>query len=91
MSSTTESQALERLLPGQEILFGGNRVVRVSEELAAAFQPGDQIRVVERTGELLHIHGAQARVAAATPGVEGIAGACVAVSTATAPAKAVGV
>ncbi len=67
-SSSPESQALERLTAGQEILFGGNRVVRVSEELAAAFQPGDQIRVIERTGELLHIPGTEARVVAEAVG-----------------------
>ena len=62
-SESPEPRALERLLPGQEILFGGNRVVAVSEELAAAFQPGDQIRIVESTGELLHLTCAEARVA----------------------------
>jgi glutamate-5-semialdehyde dehydrogenase len=65
MASTTQRpQALERLTPGQEILFGGNRVVEVPEELAAAFESGDQIRVVERTGELLHLPCAEARLAA---------------------------
>ncbi len=61
MSSATST--LERLSPGQEILFGGNRVVRVSEALAAAFAPGDQLRVVEDNGELLHIPAAEAAVA----------------------------
>jgi glutamate-5-semialdehyde dehydrogenase len=65
MSSTApQIGSLEGLSAGQEILFGGNRVVRVSHELAEAFRPGDQIRVVERTGELLHIPAAEARVAA---------------------------
>lgn len=58
------SRPLERLVAGQEIVFGGNRLARVSEALAEAFQPGDQIRVVERTGELLHVPAAEARVAA---------------------------
>ena len=39
------SGKLQRLTAGQEILFGGDRVVRVPPELADAFQPGDQIRV----------------------------------------------
>lgn len=61
MSSAIEP--LERLSAGQEILFGGNRVVRVPEALARAFAPGDQLRVVEGTGELLHIPAAEAAVA----------------------------
>ena len=59
------SGKLERLAAGQEILFGGDRVIPVSQQLADAFQPGDEIRVVERTGELLHIPGREAAVAAA--------------------------
>ena len=60
-----ETRALEQLVAGQEILYGGNRVVRVSAELAAAFRPGDQIRIVERTGELLHIPSDEAGIASA--------------------------
>ena len=47
---SVESRSLERLTAGQEILFGGDRVVTVSPELADAFAPGDQVRIVERTG-----------------------------------------
>ncbi len=46
---------LEKLTPGMEIVYGGDRVTRVSEELAAAFGPGDRLIVVQDTGELLHI------------------------------------
>jgi len=62
------ASALERLEPGQPILFAGNRVVRVSEALAAAFEPGDQLRVVERTGALLHVPRREAEVASAAVG-----------------------
>ncbi|NRA00291.1 MAG: aldehyde dehydrogenase family protein [Myxococcales bacterium] len=62
---SVESRSLERLTAGQEILFGGDRVVTVSPELADAFAPGDQVRIVERTGELLHIPREEAAVAAA--------------------------
>lgn len=41
------------------MLFGGNRVATVSEELAAAFVPGDRIVVVQSTGDLLHIPAAE--------------------------------
>ena len=64
-SQSPETRALEQLVAGQEILFGGNRVVRVSAELAAAFRPGDQVRIVERTGELLHIPSNEADIASA--------------------------
>jgi glutamate-5-semialdehyde dehydrogenase len=58
------SGLLDQLSAGQEILFGGNRVTHVSAELAAAFQAGDQIRVIETTGELLHIPAREAQIAA---------------------------
>lgn len=37
------------------IIFAGNRVTRVSSELAAAFRSGDRLVVVQDTGVLLHI------------------------------------
>ena len=55
---------LERLEPGQQIVFGGDRVVTVPADLAAAFAPGDALLVDEATGELLHVT-ADARRAAA--------------------------
>ena len=62
---SAEPRKLERLVAGQQILFGGDRVAIVSAELAGAFAPGDQLRVVERSGELLHIPAAEVAVAAA--------------------------
>ncbi len=35
--------------------YGGDKLARVSKELAAAFQPGDHLVVVQSTGDLLHI------------------------------------
>lgn len=46
---------LEALNPGQAIPFGGTRVARVSEELAAAFAPGDSLIVLHDDGTLLHV------------------------------------
>ena len=46
---------LERLVGGQQIPFGGDRVACVSDELAEAFRPGDRLVVVQDTGALLHI------------------------------------
>ena len=54
---------LERLEPGQPIVFGGDRVVTVPPELAAAFQPGDALLVDERIGELLHVPAAARQAA----------------------------
>lgn len=42
--------------------FGGDRLAFVSEELAAAFLPGDSLLVSQRTGELFHIHMETRRV-----------------------------
>ncbi|MHB9132687.1 MAG: aldehyde dehydrogenase family protein [Armatimonadota bacterium] len=57
-------QLLNELTAGMPVLYGGNRVTHVSPELAAAFQPGDRLLVVEATGDLLHIPAAVQAVAA---------------------------
>jgi glutamate-5-semialdehyde dehydrogenase len=48
-------EPLDQLTAGMPIPFGGDRVTRVSEALAAAFRPGDRLIVVQKTGELLHV------------------------------------
>jgi glutamate-5-semialdehyde dehydrogenase len=48
-------EELTSLESGQPIVFGGNRIARVSATLAAAFKPGDRLVVVEDTGDLLHV------------------------------------
>ena len=55
---------LESLEPGQRVIVGGDRVVTVSEGLAAAFVPGDALFVTSH-GELVHVP-AVARQAAAS-------------------------
>ena len=45
------------------IVWGGSHVTLVSEELAAAFAPGDQLVVVQETGDLLHIPADVERIA----------------------------
>jgi len=47
--------ALEKLTPGMPIVWGGDRVSLVSEDLAARFTAGDRLLVMQRTGDLLHI------------------------------------
>ena len=46
---------LTRLEPGMAIPYGGNRVTRVSADLADAFSEGDSLIVVQDTGALLHV------------------------------------
>lgn len=46
---------LERLTAGMMIPFGGDRFTVVPDDLAARFEPGDRLIVVDRTGDLLHI------------------------------------
>ncbi len=53
------STPLTGLTPGMPIVYGGNRVVTVGEDLAAAFRPGDRLVVVQDSGDLLHIPGAE--------------------------------
>ena len=56
------SVALEQLIAGQSIPFGGDRQTVISEELAAAFRPGDRLVVVQNTGDLLHIPAAEHQI-----------------------------
>ena len=46
---------LTQLTPGQPIIYGGNRVTYVPDELAASFAAGDRLVVVHETGDLLHV------------------------------------
>ena len=45
------------------ILYAGNRVTYVDEELAASFQRGDRLIVVQSTGDLLHVPAADHEIA----------------------------
>ncbi|MDE0232310.1 MAG: aldehyde dehydrogenase family protein [bacterium] len=55
---------LTRLTPGMAIPYGGDRVTLVTEELAAAFAPGDRLVVVQSTGDLLCIPATDWEIAA---------------------------
>ncbi len=59
---------LDRLTAGMAVIYGGNRITYVSDELAAAFAPGDRVVVVQTSGELLHIPAATWDVATAAVG-----------------------
>ena len=61
----SESSQLKELAAGTPILFGGNRLLRVSEDIAARFEPGDSLMVVEATEEMLLIPASERRIAQA--------------------------
>ena len=56
---------LTKLEPGMAIVYGGNQVVTVPEDLAEAFADGDRLVVVQDAGDLLHIPEAAWSVATA--------------------------
>ena len=60
------TEALTHLTAGMALLAGGDRIIRVSDELAAAFGPGDRLAVVGE--DVLHIPAAESAVAAAAVG-----------------------
>jgi glutamate-5-semialdehyde dehydrogenase len=65
-----DTTRLQRLEPGMPIVYGGDRVTHVDEDLAAAFAPGDALVVLQDRGDLLHVpradrEAAQAAVTAA--------------------------
>jgi glutamate-5-semialdehyde dehydrogenase len=49
------TQRLTHLEAGMKVLFGGDKVTEVTPELAAAFEAGDHLIVVQSTGDLLHV------------------------------------
>ncbi len=67
MSSPTVDAAsgrLTELTVGQPIVYGGDRVAVVSDELAASFRPGDRVVVDPTSGTLLHVPEREHRIAA---------------------------
>lgn len=49
------ADTLTTLQTGMPIVYGGNKVVTVDQDLAESFRPGDRLVVVQDTGALLHI------------------------------------
>jgi glutamate-5-semialdehyde dehydrogenase len=49
---------LDKLTPGMIVPYGGDRAAVVTDALAAAFQPGDQLLVLQDTGDLLRVPAA---------------------------------
>lgn len=75
-----EPRPLERLTAGQPIIFGGDRVTAVGDELASAFRAGDRLIVVQETGDLLHVpageHATASRAVTAAVDAFGALAAC---------------
>lgn len=62
------NSVLTSLDPGMPIVYGGNKVTHVGDELAAAFVEGDRLVVVQDTGALLHIPAAEWDIATGAVG-----------------------
>ena len=56
-------EKIEKLTAGMPIVWGGDRVTRVSEGLADAFQPGDSLIVMQSDGSLLHVPASEQAIA----------------------------
>jgi len=54
---------LDRLTPGMPVPWGGDKLAFVSDQLAAAFEPGDRLIVIQETGDLLRVPAAAAAAA----------------------------
>ncbi|HUF97085.1 MAG TPA: aldehyde dehydrogenase family protein [Ilumatobacter sp.] len=62
------SHLLDHLESGQIIVYGGNRVAHVSDELARAFRTGDHVLVDPSSGSLLHVPASEQELVAAAVG-----------------------
>ncbi len=76
-----EPTELTELRAGQQVIYAGNRVATVTEELAAVFRPGDRVIVDPTTATLLHVPAID--YAAATDAVGAAERAFAALSTCT--------
>lgn len=59
-SNGTRTGELSSLEPGMVIPFGGRHWVRVDEDLARVFRPGDRLLVLQTDGTLIHVTSAVA-------------------------------
>ncbi len=75
-AETLARPRLTSLEVGQKIPFGGSSWVEVSAELAAAFEAGDHLVVVQDSGDLLHIPRAVVAITdtAVAAAIEGFVG-----------------
>lgn len=64
-SAAVAVDTLTGLTPGMLLPYGGNKCTRVPDEVAARFQPGDHLIVVQSDGTVLHVPAAQQALVAA--------------------------
>ncbi|MFZ1309448.1 MAG: glutamate-5-semialdehyde dehydrogenase, partial [Candidatus Microthrix parvicella] len=64
----TATEPLCELTEGMPIVVGGDRIVRVTAELASSFTDGDRLLTVPSTGALLHVPASVGRVTEAAVG-----------------------
>ncbi|MEM7125595.1 MAG: aldehyde dehydrogenase family protein [Chloroflexota bacterium] len=57
-------ETLDKIEAGMPVLTASGSVIRVTEELAAAFEPGDTLAVASSSGELLRIPATERAIAA---------------------------
>ncbi len=62
------NERLTSLTAGMAIPWGGTNVTHVSDELAASFEAGDSLIVLQHSGELLHIPADVAQIASVAVG-----------------------
>lgn len=56
------SEPLHQLVAGTPVIYAGNRMTRITPELADAFRPGDHLVVCQHDGALLHVPAADVSV-----------------------------
>lgn len=59
---TEKAQTLSSIEAGMPILYGGNKLTYVPEDVATAFKPGDELHIHDGTGEILHVPAAVRRL-----------------------------
>ena len=62
-----------KLTAGMQFVYGANQLATVTDELAAAFKPGDRLVVLQKTGDLLHIPAAAWEISYAAVGAAALA------------------
>ncbi len=55
--ATAAADSLTSLARGTQLVYGGNRLTRVPDDIADAFRPGDRLTVVDSTGDVLRVPG----------------------------------
>ncbi len=59
-----DTTPLNSLTPGTPLVFGGDRVTYVTDDLATAFSPGDALVVLQDSGDVLHLPAGDREAAA---------------------------